>query len=132
MDKQEIVKFWLDSAQEDWEFATEVWKSGKRLYNALFFAQLSLEKTLKALHYFKKEDHPLMTHDLFLLAQKIDLDIDSEMEFRLKKISTFNISARYDDYKKSFRNMATKQFTDEWMKTTEDMCNLFKSFIKKP
>jgi hypothetical protein len=26
-DKKEVVKFWLESAEEDWEFALGVWKS---------------------------------------------------------------------------------------------------------
>ncbi len=119
--KQEIVRFWCDGSQEDWDFAIEVWKSGKNLHNSLFFAQLALEKALKALHYSKREDHPLMTHDLVLLARKAGLELGEEKETDLKEISSFNISARYDDYKRSFRKKADKQFTDEWIGKAEKL-----------
>lgn len=113
--RKEVVGFWLNSANDDWEFAVEIWKSGKRLYNALFFAQMALEKTLKALHYYKKDDHPLLTHDLVLLAKKIDLDVDPDLKEELGEITSFNVSARYDNYKKAFRLKATGEYTDLWM-----------------
>lgn len=131
MGKSDVVKFWLEGANEDWEFALGVWKSGKQLHNALFFAQLSLEKTLKALHYFKKEDHPLLTHDLRLLSQKLDLSIDEETRTDLKKISSFNISARYDDYKARFRREATKEFVDKWMKRSSEIRDYLLSLFGK-
>lgn len=129
-DKKEVVKFWLDGAQEDWEFAVEIWKSGRRLYNALFFVQLSLEKILKALHYHKKEDHPLLTHDLVLLAKKDDLNLDSDLESNLKKITSFNISARYDDYKLRFRKEATKDFVDQWMEKADSIRSYLLTLFK--
>lgn len=119
MEQEEVVTFWLDGAKDDWDFATEIWKSGKRLYNALFFAQLSLEKTLKALHYHKKMDHPLMTHGLVLLSKKIGFPLDRRTETDLKKITSFNVTARYDDYKLRFRKEATGEFVGEWMKKSE-------------
>lgn len=123
MKKDEIVQYWLNGAREDWEFSLEIWKSGKRLYNALFFAQLSLEKTIKALHYNLKDDHPLMTHDLSLLARKLEIKMDKIFEADLKKISSFNISARYDDYKFSFRKEATKEFVKQWMNRSDEIRN---------
>lgn len=129
-EKNEVVKFWLNGAQEDWEFAVEIWKSGRRLYNALFFVQLSLEKILKALHYHKKEDHPLLTHDLVLLAKKDDLSLDSDLESNLKKITSFNISARYDDYKLRFRKEATKDFVDQWMEKADSIRSYLLTLFK--
>ncbi len=120
-DKKEVVRFWLDGAKEDWEFAVEIWKSGRRLYNALFFVQLSLEKILKALHYQNKDDHPLLVHDLVLLAKRLGLVLDADLESNLKKITSFNISARYDDYKLRFRKEATKDFVDQWMKKADSI-----------
>ena len=116
-----MVKFWLEGASEDWDFAMEIWKSGKRLYNALFFVQMALEKILKALHYHKKNDHPLLTHDLVLLSKKAELSLDNVTESDLKKITFFNISARYDDYKLRFRKEATREFVDQWMKRSEEI-----------
>lgn len=116
-----VVEFWKEGAREDWEFAVEIWKSEKRLYNALFFAQLALEKLLKALHYQRKDDHPLLTHDLVLLAKKVNLEIDDGLREDLKKISSFNVSARYDEMKRSFRRNATREFVDKWMTKAEEL-----------
>lgn len=122
MSKQkEVVDFWLGGAQEDWEFAVDVWKSGKRTYNALFFAQLSIEKVLKALHYHKKDDHPLLIHDLVTLAESVEVKLTAEQIKILRKITSFHISARYDDYKYKFRQQATKDFVDEWMNNADEI-----------
>lgn len=116
MDKRDIVKFWLDGAQEDWEFAMEIYKSGKRLYNALFFGQLVLEKILKALHYHKRDDHPLLIHDLGVLAGRAGLNLNEDQKVDFKIITGFNVSARYDDYKLRVRKLATQEYADVWMK----------------
>jgi HEPN domain-containing protein len=115
MDREKVVRFWLDGAQEDWEFAVGVWKSGKQLHNALFFGQLVLEKILKAYHYHKKEDHPLLIHDLGVLAERTGLTLTDEQKVDMKVITGFNISARYDDYKLRIRRFATKEYTEHWM-----------------
>ncbi len=115
MDKGKVVQFWLDGAQEDWDFALGVWQSGKQLHNALFFGQLVLEKILKAYHYYKKDSHPLLIHDLGVLAEKAGLVLTDDQKVDLKVITGFNISARYDDYKLRIRKLATKEYTDMWM-----------------
>ena len=122
-EKDEVVKFWLDGAKEDWEFAVEIWKSGKQLHNALFFGQLVLEKILKALHYQNKDDHPLLIHDLTKLAEKAGLVLNENQKVDFKKITGFNVSARYDDYKRRVRKSATKEYTDLWMKKIEEIRN---------
>lgn len=123
--QKEVIKFWLDSAQEDWEFALSVWKSGKQLHNALFFGQLVLEKTLKALHYQNKKDHPLYIHDLTTLAERAGLTVTEKQKVEYKIITGFNVTARYDDYKLRIRKLATKEYTDLWMKKIEEFRNYF-------
>lgn len=120
MEKRDVIEFWLEGANEDWEFAVEIWKSGKRLYNALFFGQLVLEKILKALHYHNNNDHPLLIHDLSVLAQRAGLVLSEDQKVDFKIITGFNISARYDDYKLRIRKLATREYTDFWMKKIEE------------
>lgn len=50
----------------------------------------------------------------------------------LKIISTFNIAARYDDFKHSFHKRCTKEYTDKYFKISKDLylC-LKKQFPKK-
>ena len=115
MTQNEVVKFWKESSDKDWEFSMELYKSGKRYDYALFFVHLSLEKLLKAIHYLKNDSHPLAIHDLAELAKRAGIKVDSEFETRLKEITTFNIAARYDNYKLSFYNKAKKQYADIWI-----------------
>lgn len=129
-EKGEVVKFWLDGAQEDWEFAVEIWKSGKRLYNALFFGQMVLEKILKALHYQNKDDHPLLIHDLTKLAEKAGLVLNEDQKVDFKKITGFNVSARYDDYKLRIRKLATKEYADLWMNKIAGIRNYLLTLFK--
>jgi hypothetical protein len=54
-----------------------------------------------------------------LLAQKCQIDINEEYADWLDKITTFNINARYDDYKKEFYSMCNAEFTSEWIEKTK-------------
>jgi len=91
-------------------------------YNwALFLGHLVIEKLLKA-HYVKKhQKHPLFTHDLLRLTQKIELVLTEEQEEWLDEISTFNLNTRYDNYKQEFRNRCTLEFTTHWIKNIETL-----------
>lgn len=129
-DKKEVIKFWLDGAQEDWEFAIGVWHSGKQLHNALFFGHLTLEKILKALHYQNRENHPLLIHDLPVLAERAGLTLTTDQKTDFRKITEFNVSARYDDYKLRIRRLATKEYADNWMKKIESTRNYLLTLFK--
>lgn len=81
----------------------------------LFFGQLGLEKLFKAVYLIKKDGPPPYVHNLAYLAGKCDLDIDKDLEEDLKEISSFNINARYDDYKESFYKRANKEFSHKYL-----------------
>ena len=101
MSQEEAVKYWVDSAQDDWDVVQSLLKSAK--YNhALFFLQLALEKLIKAVHISQKDESPLYVHNLVLLAQKAGIEFSEEELADLKEISSFNVSARYDSYKRDF------------------------------
>ena|SRR3989344_3979877 len=128
MSQDEAEKMWIQSAKEDWEVASSLMQSGK--YNhALFFVQLTLEKLIKALHIKKHDDHPLFVHNLVLLAQKAELDLTQDEQEQLKEISSFNVSARYDTYKREFYNKATADFANEWFRKAEALKNKFESWL---
>lgn len=124
------MKFWLDSALENWNLANKLTRSTQHYRHALFFAQLTLEKTLKALHFHKRKDYPDLVHDLARLAKKAGLEIDEKTEADLKEISSFNTAARYDDYKRKYYKKATPKFAKEWMKKAGNFRNYYLSQIK--
>jgi hypothetical protein len=41
--------------------------------------------------------------------------LNEEELIQLKEISTFNITARYDNYKRDFYNKATEEYASEWI-----------------
>ena len=129
MSQTEAVKYWVSSAREDWDVARSLLKLGK--YNhALFFLQIALEKLIKAIHVSRKDESPLYVHNLVLLAQKAGIEF-SEKEFAdLKEISSFNISARYDSYKRDFYKKATREFAVEWMKRGKNLKFKLTGFLK--
>ena len=115
MSKEEAVSYWVNSANDDWEVAQNLFAS-KKYNHALFFLQLTLEKLIKAVHISRHDDHPLYVHNLVLLSQKAGLELDSNTQEELKEISSFNVSARYDSYKRDFYHKATAKFASEWIR----------------
>ncbi len=131
MSQEEAVKYWIDSAGEDWDVAQSLLKLDK--YNhTLFFLQLALEKLIKAVHVSQKDESPLYIHNLVLLAQKAGIEFSEQELADLKEISSFNVSARYDSYKRDFYKKATNEFAVEWMKRGENLkiklINLLKEY----
>ena len=109
-----MVKHWVDTSEDDFNTMLVLYDS--RIYHwALFMGHISLEKLLKA--YFVKTHgkHAPFTHNLFRLAELGGLEIGEEYEEWLFRITTFNLNARYDDYKKEFYNMCTVNFASEWI-----------------
>jgi len=114
MSQKEAVEYWLSSANEDWEISQLLF-GNKKYSQSLFFLQLALEKLIKAIHVAKKDEFPLYVHNLVLLTQKADISFSKETLEDLKEISSFNITARYDSYKRDFYKKATSEFTSEWL-----------------
>ncbi len=124
--KHQAVEFWLSSSDRDHKTMKALF-STKRYYAALFFGQLLLEKTLKAIYINKKDTTPPFTHDLVLLATHCNLPINDERKKDLEDIGGFHINARYDDYKYEFYKKATKSFTQKYIKIIEEN----KKWLKK-
>ena len=88
---------------------------------ALFVGHLVIEKLLKALYTQKFDVNPPFINDLYRLAEKCTIGLDEDQKDRLDTITTFNIQARYDDYKMEFYKKCTKKFTKEWVDTITEM-----------
>ena len=108
--KKEITKFWRERATDDKATAKALLKS-KRYSACLFFTHIYLEKTLKALAIKQTGKAAPYTHDLLYLIDIAKIELSKEQEELFREINTFNIRARYDDYKSGFYKKATKDFT---------------------
>jgi HEPN domain-containing protein len=119
-DIESVVKHWYDSSEKDYTAMKNLLKS-KDFSWSLFLGHLVLEKLIKALYVKRKEKHAVFTHDLLRLARKSDLELPGEYEEWLDEITTFNLNARYDNYKQSFYKLCTEEFTENWIKKIEDL-----------
>ncbi len=79
----------------------------KDFHWALFLGHLVIEKLLKAIIVRKTENHAPFSHDLRRLAKISELNFSDEHKKWLDSITSFNINARYDDYKEDFYKKCT-------------------------
>ena len=89
----------------------------------LFIGHLVIEKMLKGIYAKNNPQNPIApkTHNLILLSQKAKLYVSQEIREKIQIINTFNISARYDDYKKSFEEKCTNEYTSKQVKNIEEV-----------
>ena len=89
----------------------------------MFIGHLSIEKLLKGLYAKNNVDNPytIKSHNLLALAQKCDIELTDEQVEKLKIITQFNISARYEDYKNEFYNLCTEEYTSAQINNIEEV-----------
>ena len=114
------IKYWQKASKQDFETA-KILYSNKKYHHALFFCHLSIEKALKAVIIDKTKKAPPFVHDLLRLAERSTLILSEDVKSGLLEITTFNIQARYDDYKLSFYKKATKAFTLKYFNKTKEI-----------
>ena len=119
MDKDNVIKYWLESASHDQATAEGLFKIKKYSWS-LFIWQLVIEKYLKARLVGIINDSAPTIHDLNKLANLAKLKLTKTQEFNLQELTKFNINARYEDYKHAFYKQATRAFTFKWTKIAKD------------
>ena len=122
MNNMELMNYWIESADEDYDTMLYM-KAGKKNTWCLFMGHLVIEKILKGLYAKNNPNNPIAPkiHNLILLSQKANLEVPQEIREKIQTINTFNISARYDDYKKSFDEKCTDDYTKEQVKNIEEV-----------
>jgi HEPN domain-containing protein len=114
IDVEKIIKHWIETSDEDFNTALSLFNS-KSYSWSLFLGHISVEKLLKALYVRKYKQHAPFTHNLFRLVELIEIEISSEYADWLDKITSFNLNARYDDYKREFFSLCTPEFSSDWI-----------------
>ena len=109
-----IIEYWRESADRDYKTMQNLVASNDYHW-ALFMGHLVLEKILKALYVKRKKEQAVFSHDLLRLTNNIDLSLTNEKEDWLDTITSFNINARYDNYKQHFYKICTKEYTEKWI-----------------
>lgn len=128
MTREEKVQYWLDIANYDLETAEDLYKSQRWLYVAFMCHQV-IEKTLKAYWSAKREDIPPYIHNHKRLAEGCGLygKLSDEQKDFINAISTYNIQARYPEYKEQLARVLTASTCRYLIDTTKEL----QSWIKQ-
>jgi len=115
-----IIEHWRESSDQNYSTMQNLIKT-KEYSWALFMGHLVVEKLLKALYVKRLLKHPVFSHDLLRLAKMADVELPLGYDEWLDEITTFNLNARYDDYKQSFYKLCTVDFFNEWINKIETL-----------
>jgi HEPN domain-containing protein len=97
MDVKKQINYWRTSSEEDFAAAQSLLEEG-HLRHCLFFANLAIEKMLKA-HVTKKiNDVPPKIHNLVRLAEITGLKLDSNQKDLLREFGIYQLEGRYPDF----------------------------------
>jgi HEPN domain-containing protein len=111
MEKDDIVKYWVESSDSDFQVMESLFENGHYVW-ALFLGHLVVEKLLKAYHVKRIDaDYPRI-HNLLEIAHKASLDLSDEQKLIISELTAFNLRARYPDYKNRFQKKADRQYTE--------------------
>ena len=114
LDVEKIKDHWIDTSNDDYKTMNQLFES--KSYNwALFVGHFSLEKLFKALYVKLHKKHAPTIHNLYRLAELCEIKLTDEYSDQLDTITSFNINARYDDYKREFYNLCTREYTQSWI-----------------
>ena len=128
--KDKLIEYWIAGSDDDYETMIAMFDS-KRFSWSLFIGHLMIEKLLKAYYVKVKSDYPPFIHNLLRLAEKAELSLTDDIKMQLVTITAFNINARYDDYKMSFKKQCTTEFTKEWIKNLNELRQWIKILIQQ-
>ncbi len=126
IDVEKIVKHWVETSDDDFKTMLALYKS-KSYGWSLFLGHISMEKLLKALYVKRFKKHAPFTHNLYRLGELIGLEMSDEYADWFDEITSFNLNARYDDYKREFYNLCTAAYAKSWI----DRIKIIRSWIKE-
>ena len=131
MNNIDLMNYWIESSDEDYNVMKVLYNNKKNSY-CLFFGHLVIEKLLKALYAKNNKNAPYApkSHDLLYLAEKVNVEITERQKDLLDSITRFNMSARYDDYKREFSLKCTDEYTLEQIKNIEEVRTWIMQLLK--
>lgn len=130
MNNIELMNYWIESSDRDYESMKKNFETGQYTW-ALFIGHLTIEKLLKAIYAKINTDNPYppKIHNLNILANKCNIKLDERKTKILMTCNSFNISARYEDYKNEFYERCTKEYTTEQITNIEEVRSWLKEML---
>lgn len=126
LDVAQVVAFWMTEAEEALEVADHLVAKADYSY-ALFFGHLAVEKALKAQYVLRRKHHAPPLHNLLRLARAAELEVDETTADKLTTVTAFNLEARYPDFKRTFRQICTPEYTAAQMTAIKELMQWLRS-----
>ena len=123
------INAWIKSSDDNYDEMLDFFKINRNNWS-LFIGHLCLEKLLKAYYIKVNHKHSQNLHNLIRIAELSHLELTNEQRNDFAMITTFNISARYDDFKQNFYNNCTSEFTNKWVEKIKAYRLWIKELIK--
>ncbi len=122
MNNIDLMNYWIKSSDRDYESMQKNYETEQYTW-ALFIGHLVIEKLLKAIYAKINKDNPYppKIHNLNILAERCNLEVDERKTKILMTCNSFNISARYEDYKNEFYERCTKEYTSEQIQNIKEV-----------
>jgi HEPN domain-containing protein len=130
MDKSEIITYWISTSDQDFIAMKHLYDC-RDYHWSLFIGHLVIEKLLKAMYIQKVDINPPKLHDLLRLAEKANIKLTEEKQDILDVITTFNINARYPDYKQAFYRLCDRTYAGLQIEKIEEMRNWLLMLLKE-
>ncbi len=115
-----IILHWKTTSDEDFGTMLELFESNT-FHWSLFMGHISVEKLLKAYYVKINKKHSPPIHNLYRIAELCEIDLNEEHADWLDTITSFNINARYDDFKREFYKQCTKQYAEIWIERIKEI-----------
>jgi HEPN domain-containing protein len=121
MTKQEHIKYWIETSENDWQIVFKLLKSKDYMYS-LFFSHLTIEKLSKAIWINNNEEnYPPKTHNILFILEKAGFELtDAQKDFLIKS-NSFQLEGRYPDYKLEIYKICDKEFTEKFLEEVKQM-----------
>ena len=130
MDKSDLGRYWEETSDRDYITMRNLYDSGDYHWS-LFMGHLVLEKLLKACYVMNVSEKVPFTHDLLRSADLAGMGVDEERADQLDLITTFNINARYPDYKQAFYRKCTLEFSARSISRIEEIRTWLKETLHR-
>ena len=117
---EKITNYWITTSDRDYETMIHLFEK-KDFQWALFIGHLVIERLLKAAVVGRTKNHAPFTHDLRRLAKLSQIEFNETNKKWLDTITTFNLNARYDNYKQDFYRRCTPEYTEEWVAIIKEL-----------
>ena len=130
MNSIDLMNYWIESSDRDYESMEKNFETEQYTW-ALFIGHLTIEKLLKAIYAKVNKDNPYppKIHNLNILAERCNIELDERKTKILMTCNSFNISARYDDYKNEFYERCTKEYTSEQIENIKEVRSWLKEML---